>query len=255
VQQNKQTTKKAFEANSLWIAMLLGGPLAAGYIISSNELLFGRKTRAIITWIVVITFLVSYGLLYEFFPSWLQKNSASYAVCYLLAIPGYWYVYHAQGPAIEKHLAEGGKMQPRYRAFAVGLSCLAIVAVITFAPQIIERLTPAGTTEVRIYGTENDRIVFDKTNISVYDVNTLAEAFTATGFFNQKEQAKEVFVERNESKLEVQVPANASGAKDTSFTNAVKEWRNQLQSFYDKQHITVIVVNAENKEDTLFKAE
>lgn len=131
--------KKIYRPNAIYVATLLGGPLAAGYMAFQNFRVFGDRVKAnyslgigILSSILVL----SLGFL-------LMQNGESHArFIYLSYMAGIYYaIKHFQGSLIESHIYEGGPLYSWGRSLLIGLISLAILFVSAFWIGFLSALT------------------------------------------------------------------------------------------------------------------
>lgn len=138
-------TGKLFKARSIYIATFLGGPLVAGYLISSNYRFLNEQQNAIKTWI--FTFI---GIVFILFFSYLFNYNSSHKIPALLlpliySIITYNIVNLVQREKIQAHISKGGQFHSLSRIVIVTIIGLAITLVgLLIIENIIDLLVSFG---------------------------------------------------------------------------------------------------------------
>jgi len=99
-------------------------------------------------------------------------------------------------------------------------------------------VSPTDDTSIstNTYGVFNHEISYDNENITTNEVDTLALAFTVTGFFSMN-KTKYVFVEKVDNNYEISISCQQSITNDTLSLEQFTQLRESVQSYYPKNKI------------------
>jgi len=231
------TERKIYKGQTLWVGALFGGTLAAGYIIAENFKAFNRPDYAKRTWLFTAlatiiffagTFLISeYTKIPNILLPFIYTGIAAFVI------------HHYQGKQIRAHIKSGGQVHKWGRVVMIGLIGLA-VTFISVAGAIFIKVVVSPTDDTSIstntYGVFNHEISYDNENITTNGVDTLALAFTVTGFFSMN-KTKYVFVEKVDNNYEISISCQQSITNDTLSLEQFTQLRESVQSYYPKNKI------------------
>jgi hypothetical protein len=115
---SQQSTQKVYKTNSFTIATILGGPLAAAYMASSNFNSLGESNKVRYTWVAAILLIV-FATVVTSLPGLERVPTYFYALFFLLIVQ--LLVHRFQANKIREHIENGGQVYPVSRAVAIGL--------------------------------------------------------------------------------------------------------------------------------------
>lgn len=122
-------TPKLFTVGQVTTATFLGSPIAGAVLLALNYRTLGEPTKArqAVVWGVVATaaLMVLSWFLPESFPNMILPVAYTIGIAQLTK--------QLQGPAIERHLAEGGARGSHWKSVGVGLAGLLAVVVVMVA--------------------------------------------------------------------------------------------------------------------------
>ncbi len=175
-------TNKIYTNKAVWLGAVLGGPLAAGYLIAENFKAFNQPDKAKKTWIytIIATIIIFVGVFS--IPDSIKIPKQIIPLIYTGS--AYYLVQHFQGGNITAHINAGGQLHSWWRTLAVGLVGLAVILIPVFSIVFLTG-TPAVTETTNTYGVIKHKIAFDKNNISETEVNKIADGLTQTTFFDE----------------------------------------------------------------------
>jgi hypothetical protein len=229
---------KVYRDKVIYRATFLGGPLVAGYMMASNFKVFGENEKAKWTWFWTIFFTVAlFGTLF-FLPQNLLDKTPKYIIPLLYSIATLSIVKHYQGQKIDAHLSAGGQKYNGWRAFTISLIGLAIILIPVLGTYYVFN-SELSTT--RTYGSLKHTIAFDEKNISSMEVDSIANALSTTGFFDEAQQ-KEVFVKKIGNAYEISIPCNSSIKDNQESITPFVELRNNLQALIPAHKIVLLMV-------------
>ncbi|MEO7046676.1 MAG: hypothetical protein ABI091_15330 [Ferruginibacter sp.] len=117
---------KLYKDRSIYIATFLGGPLAAGYLMSENFKKISEADKAKRAWLIAIA--ATFGLVAAliFIPG--IKKIPQYIIPIISALIAQSLVKKYQSDAINDHIDKGGRVYTIWRAVLVAL--IAVVALV-----------------------------------------------------------------------------------------------------------------------------
>jgi hypothetical protein len=125
----RQTTQKVYNTNSFTIATILGGPLAAAYMASSNFSSFGEANKGRNAWVIAV-FLLVVAMVISLVPGSERIPNFIYLLAFLFTVQ--LLVHRFQAKQIRQHIQEGGQLYPVSRAIVVGLIFMVALVVAIF---------------------------------------------------------------------------------------------------------------------------
>jgi hypothetical protein len=173
---------KLFDSGSVALATLFGTPIAGTFLMAMNYRRLGKKDNA--RWAIAagVAGTVTAVLLRYVIP---QGASAGVAIGMLAATMRA--SKSLQGDAIEKHVATGGSLGPRWAAFGLGVGALTAVLAVIFLVLLAKEFVTGAATPGVVIGTR-DRVSYTGT-ASREDALVLGGALKAGGFFSDKGSA------------------------------------------------------------------
>ena len=128
-----------YQEKSVWLAVFLGGPLIAGYIIAENFKAFNEYNKARTTWAITIpATLILFAILF-LLPEDIHIPNQLIPIAYtgLASV----IVQHFQGGMIKEHIASGGKVYGWGRVALIGFTGLLITAVAVIAAAVVSDIS------------------------------------------------------------------------------------------------------------------
>jgi hypothetical protein len=125
----QQATQKVYNTNAFTIATILGGPLAAAYMASSNFSSFGEANKGRYAWMVAV-FLLVIAMGISLVPGLDRIPNFIYVLLFLFIVQ--LLVHRFQAKQIRQHIQEGGQLYPVSRAIVVGLIFMIVLVVVIF---------------------------------------------------------------------------------------------------------------------------
>lgn len=125
------TPSLTYKLNKEWaifLAAIIGGPIAGAYLIGENYRNLGEPQKVKWIWLLAIAFM-AFLFLVDYIPGINQIPPLLYPV--LVAGLTQLYVKKYQSAAIRQHIADGGNVYPISRSVIVGvISCILIIGLI-----------------------------------------------------------------------------------------------------------------------------
>lgn len=235
-------THKIYKDRAVWVGALLGGPLAAGYIIAENFKAFNQPDKAKKTWIyTIIATIVIFGGIFSIPDSVKIPNQIIPLIYTGIA---YYLMQHFQGANITAHINAGGQLHSWWRTISVGLVGLAIILIAVF---FIVFMIDNATVTTKTYGVIKHEIAFDKNNISENEVNKIADGLTKTTFFDES-VTKYVYAKKVNDSFEISISCDKSVTSDPEALQLFVELRTELQVLFPDNKIVfnLVVDNLDN---------
>jgi hypothetical protein len=229
---NQIPEEKVYSERAVWAGSFLGGPLVAGYMIGENFKAVGEREKVWKTWIIaiVVTAIVFATI---FIPLFDKVPGFFYFLSY--AVIASIFFRRFQSEKIDAHLAGGGELFGWGRI--IGISILGVIATGTLLLGAVYLAADfSETTTTKTYGTLKHEILFEKSNITVSEVDKIADALTKGGFFEQEKQ-KFVDAKKIGNSYEVVIYCNDSIKSDPEAVEYFAGLRNEIQQQFPGQKI------------------
>ena len=165
---------RLFDATSVFIASLLGSPVAGATLMALNYRRMGNAQRAIFAVVIGIVATVLASVLGYFVPS-----SASIAVGIGVALGTKSAAQYLQGADVNQHEVRGGQLSSRWAAGGVGLAFLAVLCGVI----VVAALGPWADHKVLV-GSRDE--VYYTGSATKQDAQALGEALKTVGYFLDK---------------------------------------------------------------------
>jgi hypothetical protein len=164
-------TYELFDANAVFLAALLGSPVAGGILMAINYKRLGKGGAAVGAIVMGIGVTAIAALAGYFTPG---TYAAGISVAFVVAMKGL--AQAMQGKAVEHHEQLGGELASRWAAAGVGLVMLAVLSGVLFVA-IYGQL---GSTKV-VIGTKDEVVISGGSTKE--DAKALGQALQTTGYF------------------------------------------------------------------------
>ncbi len=243
-------TEKIYKDKAIWVGTLLGGPLAAGYLISENFKAFSDKDKAKKTWIyAIIATVVVFGGVF-LIPENVKIPNQIIPLIY--SAIAYYLVQHFQGQNISAHLNSGGLHFGWWRTIVVGLIGIAITIIPIIGFTLISDSLDNASISKKTFGIMKHEIAFDKNNISETEVNKIADGLTKTTFFDDA-VTKYVYASKFNDKYELKISVVDGIANDSQALQPFIDLRIDLQTMLPSNKIVfkLVVDNLDNVVKTI----
>ena len=125
-----KSEKKIYTESAIWVGIILGGPLVAGYLIAENFKAFNEISKAKKTWIYTILGTIVIFICAFFISDDVKISKRSIPLLY--AIIAYIFTNHFQSRNISGFMELGGKPYGWWRTIVVSLIGLVITIVVIF---------------------------------------------------------------------------------------------------------------------------
>ena len=239
-------TEKVYKDREIWVATLLGGTLAAGYMVAKNFQALGETHKVRKTWIVtfavtVIVFLIGFYAPYlDRLPNFL----------FVLVIAGIVVVLAQmyQGERIRRHIRAGGQIQSWWKTLGVSLAGFVVTMVLFVGMAAILTVVEEMNTATKNYGKMQHEVSYDKRNISESEVDALAEAAMRTNLFLDSSGQWFAYIRKVGSDYEISVSVTRATLTDADYLKFFNEQRGYIQAQFPNNKIILnLVVEDFNK--------
>jgi hypothetical protein len=226
---------KLFKDRAFWVGTFLGGPLVAGYLFSENFKVLGESEKVKPTWIITIvaTIFIFGGIF--LIPDNINIPNQIIPIAYTAIAFGLFKKYQKEKTDI--HINKGGLIHSWWKVIGVSVISLLITLLPVFAyvyksdPYIFESVS------TQTYGTTvKHEIDFVEKNISSHEVDEIADAFIATGFFDLSVE-KYVYLEKNDTDYVISISVIQGTGKDSEALQPFIELRNQMDDYFPQNSI------------------
>ena len=167
-----------FDANSVGLATLFGGPVAGSFLMALNYRrleLTGKAIVALITGIIVTGWAILVG--------WNLPASAKVPMALALLFGTKWMAQSLQGPTVKYHVEHGGGLGSRWTAFGSGLSFMAVLVAVAFLTVYKSGGAFAASKSV-VIGTKDE--VYYSGSATRQDAQSLGDALKTGGYFTDR---------------------------------------------------------------------
>lgn len=225
---------KIYRVKGIYGASILGGPLAAGYLIAHNYKIFGETENVKKTWIISILCTIAIFIIVFSLPASTKFPSKLIPLIYTGI--AYALMTYYQGKRIDAHLGNGAAWFNGWRIFAVALITLAITMACVFGYLLIA--DPTLTASTKSYGATENIIMYHSSNATSLEVDKVAEALEQMGWFNNQKSIS-VYFEKEKSSYEITFALIDQAWKDPETVKAFLEAQAQLQKIFPANHIII----------------
>lgn len=119
---------RLYSDRAIFIATVLGGPLVAGYLVSTNFNLTGERKKAKTAWIIsIIASIIIFGSIF-LIPA--IEKAPNFLIPLIYGSIAQALVKKYQGAMIEHHIQDGGTMHSSWRAAGISIIGAAITLAI-----------------------------------------------------------------------------------------------------------------------------
>ncbi len=224
--------------------------MVAGYIIARNFKAFNESKKAWVTWIIAI------GATAAIFSLAFMVTETFRGIPIAYTVVAYALIRHYQGAKIDAHVKAGGPTHGYGNIIGVSI----IGLVITIIPAIIIAVAVIGIDEIetqnsrevessvsREYQALKHKIYYLQSNISVEEVDKLADGLAKAGFFDDASQ-KQVYVRKVNDAYEVSIPCTKVITTDPESYKDFIPLRNDMQQLFPGHKIilNLVVDNLDN---------
>lgn len=240
---NSQSSGKIYKDREIWVGTLLGGSLAAGYMVAANYKAFGETDKVRKTWFVTIaaTVFLFYISLFAPYLDRIPNQLFSLVCAGIIVVLAQIY----QGEKIRSHIRAGGQIQSWWKTLGVALVGLIITLLMfvgmAYVVTAVEELNQTSKT----YGERQHEIYYNKSNISESEVDKIADAAIESNLFFNTEGKWYAYARKVNTDYEISVSLNRAALNDADLTKFFKEERDIMQARFPNNKIIINLVEGD----------
>lgn len=224
---------KIYKDRAIYVGTLLGGPMVAGYLIATNFKNFNEPGKVKKTWLyAILSTIIIFGGMF-LIPEGVKFPGQIIPLTYTAI--AYFVVQHFQGQQITAHLSAGGQFYSWGRTIGTALIGLIITLIPILAISYFS--DSQNTTETsKVYGTMKHQIYFNESNITEREVDSLADGFIKTHFFDDA-ATKYVYAKKTGYDYELSISCNNSITGNAAAQAPFIQLRTDMQSLFPNNKI------------------
>ena len=231
------STRKVYKDKEIWVGSLLGGTLAAGYMVAENFKALGEPKKVRKTWIMTIaaTLFIFYLIFFAPYLDRIPNNIFTLVWTAIIVVTAQIF----QGEKIREYIRLGGQVQSWWKTLAVA----AVGIVVTLIPLIgLSFLLSSGTDiTIKNYGVMKHEISFDKNNLPEAEADAIAQSLQKLYFFDDEKQ-KFIYVKKVGSSYEISISADKSIKSNSPAIEWFTNLRNDMQGIFPNNKIIINLV-------------
>lgn len=236
----RKPSEKVYKDREIWVGALLGGTLAAGYMVAANYKAFGEADKRRKTWFVTIaaTAFLFYILLFAPFVDRLPHQLFSLVCAGLIVVSARLF----QGEKIAAHIRAGGRVQSWWKTLGVSIvGGVVVLAMFASASYIADAVESANFTS-KTYGTIQNEIYYDRRNISETEVDALADASIKSNLFFDNRSKWYAYARKVNTDYEISVSLTRAAINDGALLKFFNEERGYIQARFPNNKIIINLV-------------
>ncbi len=167
-----------FDSGSVTLATFFGSPIAGTILMAVNYRRLGKEINAAVAFLTGLAVTILAILCGNLIP---PSASGALAIGLLVAMRSS--AQALQGPAVQQHVSQGGKLGSRWAAFGIGVAVLVAIAAVIFVAVVGLQVASISSSKVTI-GT-ND-VVYYSGSATKEDAQVLGEKLKNIGYFTDK---------------------------------------------------------------------
>ena len=225
--------RKVYPMNSIVGGTFLGGPLAAGYLISENFKTLDQKEKVLPTWaITVAASMVIFGSIF-LIPDSVKIPNQLIPLIYTAIV--YFIVNKIQGDKIKAYTSEAGNAFSAWRSAGISLICAIVTVIPIFAYVFLTDPTINATTKA--YGNLKHEIYFTR-NVSEAEADQVATALTEIRFFDEGQQ-ESIFLDKKGNQYIISIPLIKDAWNEPEVVNYYDRLRADVQTFFSTSKVAI----------------
>lgn len=228
--------KKIYKDREIWVGTLLGGTLAAGYMVAHNYRAFGETDKVRKTWLATVA-ATAFVILISFAP-YIERlpNSLFGLVCAGIAVV---LAQIFQGEQIKNHIRAGGQIQSWWKTIGVSLAALAVTVVMIVGIAFIQTIVEESNEASKFYGESRHEISYNKSNISEGEVDRIADASIKSNLFFNNGQKWFAYARKVNTDYEISLSVTRAALNDKDFLKFLDEERGYIQTYFPNNKIII----------------
>ena len=249
-------TEKVYKDREIWVATLLGGTLAAGYMVAKNYRAFGETDKVWKTWLATVA-ATAFIFYTAFFAPHLDRIPGQLfsLVCAGIIIV---LVQIFQGEKIRAHISAGKQVQSWWKTIGVASAAFGITIVLLVGMAFVVAAfedsansynvvsKPVGGNVVgKTYGNLQHEIYYDRSNISESEVDRIAEASIKSNFFLDSMGKRYAYARKVNNDYEISISLSRAALNDEEYLKFLTEARGYLQFYFQNNKIIINLVEGD----------
>jgi hypothetical protein len=237
-----------FDANSVGLATLFGGPVAGSFLMALNYRrleLTGKAVVALTIGIVVTGLAILIG--------WNLPKGVTFPLALALLYGTKWMAQSLQGPTVKYHVEHGGRLGSRWTAFGSGVGCMAALFAVAFFTVFNSTDASAARNGV-VIGSKDE--VYYSGSATKQDAQSLGDALKTSGYFTDR--GADVFLSKGADGTIVSFVVNKDYLSKPGIIDSFEEAGRQVAPVVGGFPIQVRLVNSAREikqESTVGKVE
>ncbi|MBL7918976.1 MAG: hypothetical protein JNJ40_01605 [Bacteroidia bacterium] len=224
---------KLYKSRGLLLAIIVGGPFAAAYIISRNFKVLGDKRKAKLTWLFLVFFFVLIFLSDFVFPE--LPNFVFGLLSLVISIS---FMNKYQEKKIEEYIQNGNTPYSNWRGLFVGIFSLLILLVLIAIPYYINDQFENKETKNETFARGNNSIAYYPDQFEEGEIRVLTNELYKFNFIQDSSGAG-IFIVRENDKTIYYFPYNDTVWVKTEDINYFKGLKDSIQKDLHKSSIGI----------------
>jgi len=240
---SQNPTEKIYKDREIWVATLLGGTLAAGYMVAQNFRALGETDKVRKTWIVTIA-ATAFILFASFFAPYLDRlpHFLFPLVCAgIIVVLAQMY----QGEQIRRHIRAGGRIQSWWKTLGVSFAGLAVTLILLVGIAVVVTAVEELNAATKTYGRLQHEISYNKNNISESEVDQIGEAAVKSNLFLDSSGKWYAYARKVGTDYEIFLSVSRATLTDREYLKFLQEARGYVQADFPNNRIILNLVEGD----------
>ena len=232
-------TEKVYKDREIWVATLLGGTLAAGYMVAKNYRAFGETEKVRKTWLATVVataliLIVSFAPYIDRLPNYLFSLVCAGIVVVLVQM--------YQGEKIRMHIRAGGRIQSWWKTLGVSIAGAVITIILFVGVAAVVTVVEEYNAASKTYGKMQHEIYYNKSNISESEVDRIADASIASNLFLDSQGKWYAYARKVDTDYEISLSVSRATLNDADYLKFFSEERSYIQKYFPNNKIIINLV-------------
>ena len=236
---SQSRTEKVYKDQEIWVGTLLGGTLAAGYMVAKNYRAFGETDKIWKTWLATVA-ATAFVLLISFAPyiDRLPNHLFSLVCAGIIVVMVQMY----QGEKIRTHVRAGGRIQSWWKTLGVSMAGLCVTVILFVGAAAVVTVVEEYNAASKTYGKMRHEIYYNKNNISESEVDRIADASIKSNLFLDSQGKWYAHARKVDTDYEISLPVSRATLNDRDYLKFFAETRGYLQDYFPNNKIIINLV-------------
>lgn len=232
-------TEKVYKDREIWVATLLGGTLAAGYMVAKNYRAFGETDKIWKTWLATVA-ATAFVLLVSFAP-YIDRlpNHLFSLVCAGIIVV---LVQMYQGEKIRTHVRAGGRIQSWWKTLGVSMAGFCITVILFVGAAAVVTVVEEYNAASKTYGKMQHEIYYNKNNISESEVDRIADVSIKSNLFLDSQGKWYAYARKVDTDYEISLSVSRTTLNDRDYLKFFAEERGYIQAYFPNNKIIINLV-------------